>query len=36
MASFPDDAPKAENTQPLGEEGSSAGTLSSKVSGRNY
>ncbi|XP_047081666.1 uncharacterized protein LOC124692349 isoform X2 [Lolium rigidum] len=30
MASFPDDAPKAENTQPLGEEGSSAGTLSSK------
>ncbi|KAM0850905.1 hypothetical protein ACQ4PT_052783 [Festuca glaucescens] len=36
VASLPDDAPKAENTKPLGEAGSSAGTLSSKVSGRNY
>jgi hypothetical protein len=35
MASLPDDAPKAENTKPLGEAGSSAESLSSKVSGKN-
>jgi hypothetical protein len=34
MASLPDDAPKAENTKPLGEAGASAGSLSSKVSGK--
>lgn len=36
MASLPDDAHKAENIMPVGEEGSSAGTLSQKVSVRNY
>jgi hypothetical protein len=34
VASLPDDAPKAENTKPLGEAGASAGSLSSKVSGK--